>query len=330
MRVINGPAVQFGLDLQYPALRPEQGRAKLVGIHRRQPPDIPASSLPDLLASFAMHAPFARPDYYEASVPPTAISRHRACPPPGWKPGGKGNRGAHRSARSASSYTPAASPRLRRRLSARPPHRLLEPAPELTRLLESGHVLHPGPHPPDWSRRHRYGASTTDSLALRLLTLLAGPGPSGSTGPSRRCRGCSRPPRRSPDQAASSFTRPLRRPGGGALPSPHEYSEVGPERPAGVTTGGSLRAASRTRRAPQSAPGSPQASGGSVVISCSARPWRWDACSPVVVARSAHSGRVEQHHLTFGGPYAVASAQFLPRGAPVLALLPPDHLFPQV
>src|SRR5439155_20430721 len=48
---------------------------------------------------------------------------------------------AHRSARSASSYTPAASPRLRRRLSARPPHRLLEPAPELTRLLESGHVL---------------------------------------------------------------------------------------------------------------------------------------------------------------------------------------------
>ena len=130
----------------------------------------------------------------------------------------------HRSARPASSYTPAASPRLRRRLSAWPPHRLLEPAPELTRLLESGHVLHPGPYPPDWSRRHRYGASTTDSLALRLLTLLAGPGPSGSTSPSRRCRGCSRPPRRSPDQAASSFTRPLRRPGGGALPSPHEYT----------------------------------------------------------------------------------------------------------
>ena len=34
----------------------------------------------------------------------------------------------------------------------------------------------------------------------------------------------SRPPRRSPDQAASSFTRPLRRSGGGALPSPHEYT----------------------------------------------------------------------------------------------------------
>ena len=177
-----------------------------------------------------MHAPLARPDYYEASAPPTAISRHRACPPPRWKRDGKGRPRtvptftAHRSARSAPSYTPAASPRLRRRLSARPPHRLLEPATELTRLLESGHVLHPGPYPPDLSRRHRYGASTADSLPLRLLTLLAGPGPSGSTGPSRRCRGCSRPPRRSPDQAASSFTKPLRRPGGGALPSPHEYT----------------------------------------------------------------------------------------------------------
>ena len=177
-----------------------------------------------------MCAPLARPDYYEASVPPAAVSRHRACPPPGWGHGGKGGRG--RFPRSLRIVRPGRRPaiprqhrhRLRRRLSAWPPHRLLEPAPELTRLLEAGHALHPGPYPPDLSRRHRYGASTADSLALRLLTLLAGPGPSGSTGPSQRCRGCSRPPRRSPDQAASSFTRPLRRPGGGALPSPHEYA----------------------------------------------------------------------------------------------------------
>ena len=97
---------------------------------------------------------------------------------------------AYRSVRSAPSYTPAASPRLRRRLSAWPPHRLLEPASELTRLLEPGHVLQSGPYPPDWSRRHRYGASTTGSLALRLLTSLAGPGSSGSADPPRRCRGC--------------------------------------------------------------------------------------------------------------------------------------------
>jgi hypothetical protein len=97
---------------------------------------------------------------------------------------------AYRSVRSAPSYTPAASPRLRRRLSAWPPHRLLEPASELTRLLEPGHVLQSGPYPPGWSRRHHYGASTTGSLALRLLTSLAGPGSSGSADPSRRCRGC--------------------------------------------------------------------------------------------------------------------------------------------
>jgi hypothetical protein len=30
----------------------------------------------DLLASFAMHAPLARPDYYEASAPPAASVEH--------------------------------------------------------------------------------------------------------------------------------------------------------------------------------------------------------------------------------------------------------------
>ncbi len=92
MRIINGPAVQFGLDLQYPALSHVKGLLQLVGIHRR-PPGIPASFLHDLLASFAMHASLTRPDYYEASAPPAAISRHRACPPPCWRHGGKGSRG---------------------------------------------------------------------------------------------------------------------------------------------------------------------------------------------------------------------------------------------
>ena len=35
MRIITGPPVQFGLDLQYPVLRLEQGVLQLVGIHRR-------------------------------------------------------------------------------------------------------------------------------------------------------------------------------------------------------------------------------------------------------------------------------------------------------
>src|SRR5262249_432275 len=48
--------------------------------------------------------------------------------------------------------------------------------------------------------------------------------------------------------------------------------EVGPGRPASVAAGGFPWAASRTRRAPQSAPGSPQAPGGRVVwlMLCSA------------------------------------------------------------
>ena len=43
---------------------------------------------------------------------------------------------------------------------------------------------------------------------VHLPVLLAGPRSSGSADPSRRCRGCSHPPRRSPDQAAPSFHQP--------------------------------------------------------------------------------------------------------------------------
>ncbi len=120
----------------------------------------------------------------------------------------------HRSTRSAASSTPAASPCLRRSLSAWPPHRRIHSASELTHMRKhTGHALHPGPYPPDLSRHSSYGASATGSLTFRLLILLAGPGPSGDTKPSRRCRGCSHPPRRSPAQAAPSFTTPLRRRG---------------------------------------------------------------------------------------------------------------------
>jgi len=35
MRIITGPTVQFGLDLQYPAFRLVQDVLQLVGIHRR-------------------------------------------------------------------------------------------------------------------------------------------------------------------------------------------------------------------------------------------------------------------------------------------------------
>jgi hypothetical protein len=50
------------------------------------------------------------------------------------------------------------------------------------------------------------------SVPRVLLSIpLAGPRPSGSTGPFRLCQGCSHPPRHHPDQAALSSTAPLRR-----------------------------------------------------------------------------------------------------------------------
>jgi len=136
-------------------------------------------------------------DYHGASAPSAPNSRHRACPPPRWLPGGSCDRGwfprspRNRSVREVPSSTPAASPRLRRSLSAWPPHRNRNPASELTRRPRgrTRHALHTGPYPPGLSQLTAYGASTTGSLSLHLLTSLDGPAPSGSPGTSRRCQG---------------------------------------------------------------------------------------------------------------------------------------------
>ena len=67
----------------------------------------------------------------------------------------------------------------------------------------------PGPYPPDLSRSAFKRRITLVPRVLLSVTL-AGPAPSGSTDTSRLCRGCSRPPRRFPDQAAPSFAALLR------------------------------------------------------------------------------------------------------------------------
>ncbi len=59
---------------------------------------------------------------------------------------------------------------------------------------------------------------------VHLPVSLAGPGPSGSTDPPRRCQGCSRPPLHLQGQAALSFNEPLRRLAGGVLSSPHGHT----------------------------------------------------------------------------------------------------------
>ncbi|MFG2914766.1 trypsin-like peptidase domain-containing protein [Kitasatospora sp. NPDC048298] len=122
-------SLKLGLDLQYPQLRPEQGGLQLVGVHRRQPPDIPASSLLTCWPPSPCGRLSRPPSTTEPPPCPTAVSRRWACPRPGWRPGAEGDHGQFpRSPRSRStgevpSSTPAASPHLRRRHSAWPPHR---------------------------------------------------------------------------------------------------------------------------------------------------------------------------------------------------------------
>jgi hypothetical protein len=103
---------------------------------------------------------------------------------------------------------PAASPHLRRRPSARPPGH---------RLHDSRKFPH---HQHGWLGTHRSQPTSTRFRAGRalrgftpsvphvLLSIpLTGPTPSGSTGTSRLCQGCSRPPRHLPDQPALSSYR---------------------------------------------------------------------------------------------------------------------------
>lgn len=61
------------------------------------------------------------------------------------------------------------------------------------------------------------GVPATGSLSLHLPVSLAEPGPSGSTGPSRRCRGRSHPHPALPRPDCPSFNDPLRRAAVGSL-----------------------------------------------------------------------------------------------------------------
>ena len=122
------------------------------------------------------------------------ISRRRTCPPPPTLGGGEGDPGlvptftVHRSTGEVPSFAPAALPHLRRRPSVWPPHRHSEPASESTThkwwsctadrptstMLEPASRL--------WSFTRWF------KPRLHLPVTLAGPGPSGGTDPSRRCR----------------------------------------------------------------------------------------------------------------------------------------------
>ena len=125
-------------------------------------------------------------------------SRPPARRPMGEGPPGRFPRSLHdRLSREAPSYAPAASPRLRRSI-----HRGL-PTGDINRPKEfaadtGGCARQPSPDPPGWSWWSRLRGVQTLVSHVHLLVLLAGPEPSGSTGPSRRCRGCCPPSPASP------------------------------------------------------------------------------------------------------------------------------------
>src|SRR6266540_6645309 len=125
VRLVTSPTVQLRLDLQYPSLGPEQRRLQFVGIHRRSPPGLPVPQAADLLVPFAVYVPLTRSDYYGTSA---TTRRHRRTThlPTATAGGSVGSLPTFITVRStgeAASSTPAASPRLRRRPSAWPPHR---------------------------------------------------------------------------------------------------------------------------------------------------------------------------------------------------------------
>ncbi len=133
-------------------------------------------------------------DYYETSAPSDGPQPQRACPPRSWPD--------HSRRPPDSSHVRQAIDRSGRRpaLLRQPRHAYAAdlqrglPTVGATRLrsrpsTSDGRALHTGPYPPDLSRLRCYGASSTGSLALHLLTSPHGPVPSGSPGTSRPCRG---------------------------------------------------------------------------------------------------------------------------------------------
>jgi hypothetical protein len=111
---------------------------------------------------------------------------------------------ANRSISLTSSYAPAASPWLRRRPSPWPPHQHAKPASEST-----AHPRRPCTASRPVSTRFepvpRLRSFTTLVPLVCRLILLARPGPSGSTEPSRRCQRCFPPSPASPGSGCAQL-----------------------------------------------------------------------------------------------------------------------------
>ena len=186
--------VQLGLDPQYPRL----GLLEASATARRCSPATswPSSPCCELAAPFAMWPAFPASDYYGGSAPPRRHQPTADLPATGLagRRGGRHPGGSHvhhatgRRGRcpvfpcSLATGTPQAFP-----VASWPAQ---TPASESPRC-RARRALLPGPHPPGWSRFSLEGVPPLVHSSLHLPVSLAGPGPSGSADPSRRCRGCS-------------------------------------------------------------------------------------------------------------------------------------------
>src|SRR5215212_2200002 len=189
-----------------PAARPALVWA-IPAVARRYSPSTsgPSSILTaNLLAPFALQTAFPPSDYYEASAPPDGHQPTTSLPATALAGQQEGRPRVvptfttNRSTREMPSYTPAASPQVRRSLSSWPPHRFVHPGSGVAR-----HVFIADAHgAPTQIHQVRVGSTLTGLHALvplvHLLVSLAGPAPSGSADAPRRCQDCFLPSPASP------------------------------------------------------------------------------------------------------------------------------------
>jgi hypothetical protein len=193
------PLVQPGLHPSYPSLRPERVGPRLTGIHQRLRP-LQYLACVNPLDPFAMCTGFPRLGLLRVLRPtprPSADNAPTRFTRPG-RPRADGNPGVvptftmNRSSGEVASYAPAVSPRLRRRPSPWPPDRRPETSPGVPHPAMRGRVRTAiQPLSTGFELAGNLRGVTALVPLVHLPVSLAGPGPSGSAGPSRRCRGCS-------------------------------------------------------------------------------------------------------------------------------------------
>jgi hypothetical protein len=150
-----------------------------------------------------------------------------------------------RSSGEAASFAPAASPRLRRSPSPWPPDRQDQSDPGVPARMGRC-APRSSPDPPDFELAEVLRGFTPLVPRVHLPVSLAGPTPSGSTGASRRCRGCSPPdPADSPGLAAPCFCRPAAT---GRRCGSHTRTRITAPRGARSPTSTRINSASRRRR----------------------------------------------------------------------------------